>query len=56
MSDHFILVWRWGAIMLIDEADMFIAKGQSLTQAQNATVTGELAYVSPRQSQGDLAD
>lgn len=56
LSDHFILGRRWGAIMLIDEADMFMPKGQSLTPAQNATVTGELAYVSPRQSQGDLAD
>ncbi|KAI8211860.1 hypothetical protein K4K53_008743 [Colletotrichum sp. SAR 10_77] len=39
MSDHFILGRRWGAILLIDEADMFMAKGQSLTTAQNATVT-----------------
>ncbi|KAI8184267.1 Bifunctional solanapyrone synthase [Colletotrichum sp. SAR 10_75] len=39
LSDHFILGRRWGAIMLIDEADMFMPKGQSLTPAQNATVT-----------------
>ncbi|KAI8302047.1 ATP-dependent zinc metalloprotease YME1-like protein [Colletotrichum sp. SAR11_59] len=39
LGDIFILGRRWGGIVLIDEAGMFMTKRQASTPAQNAAVT-----------------
>ncbi|KAK1851925.1 FAD binding domain-containing protein [Colletotrichum chrysophilum] len=42
LGDIFLLARRWGAIILIDEADMFMTKRRASTPDQNATVTAFL--------------
>ncbi|KAI8159923.1 ATP-dependent zinc metalloprotease YME1-like protein [Colletotrichum sp. SAR 10_70] len=42
LGDIFLLARRWGAIILIDEAGMFMTKRQTSTPAQNAAVTAFL--------------
>lgn len=49
LGDIFILGRHWGAVILIDEADMFMTKRRASTPDQNAAVTGGLTQVSPCQ-------
>ncbi|KAJ3957595.1 hypothetical protein N0V92_005845 [Colletotrichum tropicale] len=42
LGEIFLLVRRWGAIILIDEAGMFMTKRQASTPAQNAAITAFL--------------
>ncbi|KAH0426580.1 hypothetical protein CcaCcLH18_10264 [Colletotrichum camelliae] len=42
LGDIFILGRRWGAVILIDEADMFVTKRRASTPDQNAAVTAFL--------------
>ncbi|KAH9229023.1 hypothetical protein K456DRAFT_1803352, partial [Colletotrichum gloeosporioides 23] len=42
LGDMFLLSRRWGAIILIDDADMFITKRRVSTPAQNAALTAFL--------------
>jgi AAA+ superfamily predicted ATPase len=45
LEAHFTLAHRWGCILLLDEADVFLAKRERGDIKRNALVSGELCDV-----------
>ena len=44
----FRLGWRWGAVVLIDEADVIMSKRTTMELQRNAIVAGTIVFPTPK--------